>query len=111
MGIDRVTLRGHHPAIGRLAPELLADLRAEEVVRLLLPREHGGHEGPLSAALRVYEGLAGIDGPVAWIVWNVGVSASLGLLPPSGVGRQPRAVHHELAGRIDLGLGPEGVPL
>lgn len=55
----------------RLPAELVEQLRAFGAFRLLTPRELGGHELPLAANLDVLEQLGRIDGPTAWVVWNL----------------------------------------
>ena len=56
----------------RLPPDLVEVLRGAGAFRLSTPRERGGFEAPLAAALEVYEAFGRIDGPVAWNIWNVG---------------------------------------
>lgn len=55
----------------RIPPELLDQLRANGAFRLNTPRELGGFELPVASTMSVLERLARIDGPVAWVVWNL----------------------------------------
>ncbi|WP_159074370.1 acyl-CoA dehydrogenase family protein [Streptomyces dioscori] len=55
----------------RLPDELLGHLRTAGAFRLNAPRELGGFELPLARSVALIEKLARIDGPTAWIVWNL----------------------------------------
>lgn len=52
----------------RIPQDLLAELRAAGCFRLLLPASHGGAEGELASALRMFESLASADASVGWTV-------------------------------------------
>lgn len=54
----------------RMPPWLLEACREAGAFRLFTPRELGGHELPLAAALRVLRELGRLDGPIAWNIWN-----------------------------------------
>jgi len=71
----------------RIPTELLDELRAAGAFRLNAPRELGGFELPLVSVLDVYERLGRIDGPVAWVVWNLNWGFSAAILPESGQAR------------------------
>jgi indole-3-acetate monooxygenase len=67
--------------------DLLAQLRDAGALRLLTPRELGGHETSLPTALRVYEEFGKIDGSVAWILYNANFGFIGALLDPAGTER------------------------
>ncbi len=68
----------------RLAPAIVAGIKAAGLQRLTLTRENGGLEVPLATALAVYEQLAGSDASVGWIVWNNALPCLFSrFLPPS----------------------------
>jgi len=67
--------------------DLLAELRDAGALRLLTPRELGGHEAPLPTVLRVYEEFGRIDASVAWIVYNANFGFIGALLDPAGTER------------------------
>jgi alkylation response protein AidB-like acyl-CoA dehydrogenase len=52
----------------RIPQDLLSDLLAAGCFRLLLPASHGGAEGDLASALRMFESLASADASVGWTV-------------------------------------------
>jgi alkylation response protein AidB-like acyl-CoA dehydrogenase len=55
-------------AARRLPADLLEELKAAGVFRLLLPTSHGGMEADVTSVLRVFEALARADASVAWTV-------------------------------------------
>jgi indole-3-acetate monooxygenase len=67
--------------------DLLAELRDAGALRLLAPRELGGHEAPLPTVLQVYEEFGRINASVAWIVWNANYGFIGALLDPAGTER------------------------
>jgi indole-3-acetate monooxygenase len=71
----------------RLPAALVDELRAAGAFRLNAPRETGGFELPLASLFDVYERLGRIDGPVAWVVWNLNWGFSAAFLPDSGFAR------------------------
>ncbi|MEV0714371.1 acyl-CoA dehydrogenase family protein [Asanoa sp. NPDC050611] len=71
----------------RMPAALLDELRTAGAFRLNAPREVGGFELPLASVLDVYEQLGRIDGPVAWVVWNLNWGFSAAILPESGFAR------------------------
>lgn len=64
----------------RIPPELLDQLRDSGAFRLNTPRELGGYELPVASTMSVIERLARIDGPVAWVVWNLNAGFSAAFL-------------------------------
>jgi alkylation response protein AidB-like acyl-CoA dehydrogenase len=60
----------------RIPSELLHQLSANGAFRLNTPRELGGFELPVASTMNVIERLARIDGPVAWVVWNLNAGFS-----------------------------------
>lgn len=66
---------------------LLAELRDAGALRLLTPRELGGHEAPMPTVLRVYEEFGRIDASVAWILYNANYGFIGALLDPAGTER------------------------
>ncbi|WP_344652677.1 acyl-CoA dehydrogenase [Cryptosporangium japonicum] len=72
---------------GRLAPELVAELRDRGAFRLFTPVELGGHEAPVAAALDFYAKVARMDGPTAWLLWNFNVGFAAGWLPAEAAAR------------------------
>ncbi|GIF75503.1 acyl-CoA dehydrogenase family protein [Asanoa siamensis] len=71
----------------RMPAGLLDELRTAGAFRLNAPRETGGFELPLASVLDLYERLGRIDGPTAWVVWNLNWGFSAAILPPSGFAR------------------------
>ncbi|GAA1872960.1 acyl-CoA dehydrogenase family protein [Asanoa iriomotensis] len=71
----------------RIPAQLLDQLRAAGAFRLNAPRESGGFELPLASVLELYERLGRIDGPVAWVIWNLNWGFSAAFLPESGFAR------------------------
>ncbi|HEV7707908.1 MAG TPA: acyl-CoA dehydrogenase family protein [Asanoa sp.] len=71
----------------RIPAELLDQLRSAGAFRLTTPRELGGFELPLASVLDVLDRLGRIDGPVAWVVWNLNWGFSAAILPESGMRR------------------------
>ncbi|WP_169317133.1 acyl-CoA dehydrogenase family protein [Actinacidiphila oryziradicis] len=71
----------------RLPDGLLDHLRANGAFRLNTPRELGGFELPLATTTALIERLARIDGPTAWIVWNLNVGFTAALLSEASVER------------------------
>lgn len=81
-------VREHRAAMERdrrMPPPLLEALRAAGAFRLFTPREQGGRELPLRAALVAFEALGALDAAVAWNVWNGNMGFSAAMLPESGV--------------------------
>lgn len=68
----------------RMPPALAEALRAAGAFRIFTPRELGGHEAPLVAAVEALEALGRLDAAVAWNVWNGNMGFSAALLPESG---------------------------
>jgi indole-3-acetate monooxygenase len=66
---------------------LLAELRDAGALRLLTPRELGGHEASLPTVLQVYEEFGQIDASVAWIMYNGNYGFIGALLDPAGTER------------------------
>ncbi|GGJ33764.1 hypothetical protein GCM10010121_051150 [Streptomyces brasiliensis] len=66
---------------------LLDDLRANGAFRLNTPSELGGFELPLAATTALIERLARIDGPTAWIVWNLTAGFVAAFLSEASVDR------------------------
>jgi alkylation response protein AidB-like acyl-CoA dehydrogenase len=86
-----------------LSPELLADLHAAKMFRLLLPRSVGGEELEPAIYLQVIEELAKADGSTAWCVAQAsGCSMSAAYLAPD--------IAREIFGAPDavLAWGPSG---
>ncbi|WP_051800071.1 acyl-CoA dehydrogenase family protein [Catenuloplanes japonicus] len=79
--------RDANEADGRLAPELVAELREHGAFRLFTPVEMGGYEVTVGAALDFYATIARIDGPTAWVLWNLNVGFGTGWLPEEAVAR------------------------
>jgi alkylation response protein AidB-like acyl-CoA dehydrogenase len=80
----------------RRMPAALADeLRAAGAFRLTTPLELGGHECRLADQIAVLEALAGVDGPIAWNVWNGNLGFAAAMLDSEtaatiwGSGRDP----------------------
>lgn len=71
----------------RVPDELVGQLRANGAFRLNTPRELGGFELPLRTTMNVIERLARIDGPVAWVVWNLNVGFGAAFLDDASVQR------------------------
>ncbi|GGJ33882.1 acyl-CoA dehydrogenase family protein [Streptomyces brasiliensis] len=71
----------------RLPAELLDHLRANGAFRLNTPRELGGFELPLATTTALIERLARIDGPTAWIVWNLNAGFTAAFLDEASVDR------------------------
>ncbi|MFD4637278.1 acyl-CoA dehydrogenase family protein [Lentzea sp. NPDC058436] len=69
----------------RLPHELVGELRAAGAFRFSTPAELGGFELPLAAGADLVERLARLDGPIAWIVWNLNVGFSAAVLAESRV--------------------------
>jgi alkylation response protein AidB-like acyl-CoA dehydrogenase len=94
---------------GRLPPELVASLRAAGAFRLYAPRELGGFEVSMRRGLEILDRLARIDGPVAWLVWNLNPGFCAGLLGPAAVdeiwgrGPDPLIVNGGRPGCLTLG--------
>mgnify|MGYP001024350361 CR=1 FL=1 len=65
---------------GNLLPELLAWLRERRLFKLFVPKEFGGLEFTLGAAVRLYEELATLDGSLGWLVQ---IGAGGGFFVPS----------------------------
>jgi indole-3-acetate monooxygenase len=107
--------RDEADASSRIPAELLDHLRAAGVFRLYTPGELGGYATPLAAGLSILERLGRIDGPVAWIVWNLNLGYCAALLGQSAVSRiwangpDPLIVNCGQPGR--LVLGPDGFRL
>ncbi|WP_035856430.1 hypothetical protein [Cryptosporangium arvum] len=72
---------------GRVAPELVDELRDRGAFRLFTPVERGGHEARTAAVLDFYTRVARIDGPTAWLLWNFNVGFVAGWLPEEGTAR------------------------
>jgi alkylation response protein AidB-like acyl-CoA dehydrogenase len=73
---------------GDILPELLAWLRERRLFKLFVPKEFGGLEFTLTAAVRLYEELAALDGSLGWLVQ---IGAGGGFFVPSfppGVARE-----------------------
>ncbi|WP_033342115.1 acyl-CoA dehydrogenase family protein [Catenuloplanes japonicus] len=73
--------------IGGLPDDLLDALRTAGAFRLYTPRELGGFEAPPAVALDVLERLGRLDGPTAWIVWNLNMGFIAGQIDEDGVAR------------------------
>jgi alkylation response protein AidB-like acyl-CoA dehydrogenase len=71
----------------RMPAALIDELRAAGAFHLTTPRELGGFELPIASNLSVLERLGRIDGPVAWVVWNLNWGFSAAILPPAGLKR------------------------
>ncbi|MEU6656142.1 acyl-CoA dehydrogenase family protein [Streptomyces sp. NPDC046900] len=71
----------------RLPDEFIDHLRANGAFRLNAPRELGGFELPLATTAALIERLARIDGPTAWIVWNLNAGFSAAFLSEVNVER------------------------
>jgi alkylation response protein AidB-like acyl-CoA dehydrogenase len=67
-------------AAGDILPELLAWLRERRLFKLFVPKEFGGLEFTLTAAVRLYEELAALDGSLGWLVQ---IGAGGGFFVPS----------------------------
>ncbi|MEV8610719.1 acyl-CoA dehydrogenase family protein [Amycolatopsis sp. NPDC051373] len=83
----KATIRAAQPEIDKnsdLPAQLIDELREVGAFRLLTPKEFGGYEVSLAAALRVYEGLGRIDASVGWIVWNANFGFLAALLDETG---------------------------
>jgi alkylation response protein AidB-like acyl-CoA dehydrogenase len=66
----------------RLPPDLLAELRAAGVFRMLVPRSHGGLELPFPPSVEVLAELAAADGATGWTAMiGCETSALFSLLP------------------------------
>lgn len=64
-----IAARGEEIEQGRrVPPELLAQLKAAGLLRMFVPRSHGGLELDLGSGLAVLEALARVDGSTAWTV-------------------------------------------
>ncbi|MFI5842572.1 hypothetical protein ACIA8K_22970 [Catenuloplanes sp. NPDC051500] len=74
-------------ADGRLAPELVGELRERGAFRLLTPAGIGGCEATVADALDFYAAVARIDGPTAWVLWNLNVGFGAGWLHEDAVAR------------------------
>lgn len=71
----------------RLPDELLDHLRVSGAFRLNTPRELGGYELPLATTMALIEQFARIDGPTAWIVWNLNAGFGAAFLSEASVER------------------------
>ncbi|GAB7045202.1 acyl-CoA dehydrogenase [Catenuloplanes indicus JCM 9534] len=93
-------------ADGRIAPELVAELRERGAFRLFTPAGMSGYEATVADALDVYARIARIDGPTAWVLWNLNVGFGAGWLPEEGVarvwgaGRDPLIAHSGQPGML-----------
>lgn len=69
----------------RVAPRVVEALRTGRLCRIALPTDLGGLSLPPTAALSIYELLAGVEASVAWIVWNNQLPCFFGrfLTPPA----------------------------
>lgn len=74
-------------ATRRLPEPLVSGLRDAGAFRLSTPRERGGFELPLAAALEVLEGFGHIDGSTAWVIWNLNLGFTAAFLSEQGVER------------------------
>ncbi|MEV4351956.1 acyl-CoA dehydrogenase family protein [Actinoplanes sp. NPDC049596] len=98
--------RDEAEALGRLPEELVRELIAHGAFRLTTPRELGGFEASTAEVLDVLSRVARIDGPTAWILWNLNMGFISGLLPESRVrevwapGRDPVIAHSGQPGRL-----------
>jgi alkylation response protein AidB-like acyl-CoA dehydrogenase len=90
----------------QVPPPLLDGLRAGGAFRLTTPSELGGFELPVAAAAGVLERLSRIDGPVAWVVWNLNIgfcAASLSELGAERIwnaGPDPLIAHSSQVGQL-----------
>jgi alkylation response protein AidB-like acyl-CoA dehydrogenase len=90
----------------QIPAELLGQLRANGAFRLNTPRELGGFELPVGSTMNVIERLARIDGPVAWVVWNLNVGVGAAFMSESSVDRiwsggpDPLIAHSSQPGRL-----------
>ncbi len=90
----------------RLPDELLDHLRANGAFRLNTPRELGGFELPLATTMALIERLARIDGPAAWIVWNLNAGFGAAFLSEASVeqiyagGSDPLIAHSSQPGAL-----------
>lgn len=64
----------------RLPDALVEQLREAGAFRFSTPAELGGFELPVATSVGLVERLARLDGPVAWLVWNLNVGFSAALL-------------------------------
>jgi alkylation response protein AidB-like acyl-CoA dehydrogenase len=74
-------------AQGRISPELVGELRDQGAFRLFTPAELGGHEAPTATVLDFYTKVARIDGPTAWLLWNLNLGFIAGWLPEEATER------------------------
>ena len=65
---DRIAGRPRSKRQRRVPRDLLDDLNAAGLLRLLVPTSHGGAGADIVTAMRLYEDLAAADASVAWIV-------------------------------------------
>jgi alkylation response protein AidB-like acyl-CoA dehydrogenase len=91
----------------RVIPEaLLTELRCAGAFRLSTPRELGGFELPVASTLDLLEQLARLDGPVAWVIWNLNLGFSAAALSQPAVDRiwaagpDPVIAHSAQPGRL-----------
>ncbi|MFD2419042.1 acyl-CoA dehydrogenase family protein [Amycolatopsis pigmentata] len=71
----------------RLPDELVDHLRINGAFRFTTPRELGGFELPVATTMTLIERLARIDGPTAWIVWNLNAGFGAAFLSEASVER------------------------
>jgi alkylation response protein AidB-like acyl-CoA dehydrogenase len=84
----RPVIEAHRDAaeqLGRMPDPVVRELRAHGAFGLYAPRELGGSEAGVSEVLELLAGLARIDGPTAWVVWNLNLGFLAGLLDPAAV--------------------------
>ncbi|NWJ74072.1 acyl-CoA dehydrogenase family protein [Pseudonocardia sp. ICBG1122] len=71
----------------RLPRPVVEALRSSGALRLYNPRELGGHELPVRAALGVMEQVGRLDVSVAWVLANATLGGLAALLPREGAAR------------------------
>lgn len=95
----------------RIPAELLDELRGRGAFRLTAPRELGGFELPVASTMRVIEQLARIDGPVAWVVWNLNAGFAAAFMTEAAVqqvwsdGPDPLIAHSSQPGLLTRAAG------
>ncbi|MEV4347695.1 acyl-CoA dehydrogenase family protein [Actinoplanes sp. NPDC049596] len=91
---------------GRVAGELVDELRERGAFGLLTPPERGGFGAPVAEALDFYARVARIDGPTAWLLWNFNLGFVAGWLPDEAIeriwagGRAPLTANSGSPGRL-----------
>jgi len=87
---------GDNEALGQLTPEVVDQLHAQQLFRMLLPRQYGGEEIDLVTWFRAMEALGKLDASTAWCVGQInGCAAAASTIEPAAAQRiwsEPRAV-------------------